>query len=125
MRFIIGTGLLLMIMVFGLGFFMAWIGWRGTGFAATDGQKEITELQYGATLERTPIGSNIIKYRGLKLEVYRKVEKFPVLKLRIGKKTYYDTIIPYCNQWTATYQPAEKMLLVNCESFSDTVKLDR
>lgn len=115
MKIVKYTSIVLMILVFGIGYFSATFGILGVGFILGDfdTNNEIW-LNNGLIYKETSLGNAVSDYRGKRVEIYRTIKWLPILEWRIEKKEYFN-VIPYLGPLTVYYKPVDKMIFLSAK----------
>ncbi len=105
----ITTGVI-MLFVFGIGYFSSTIGALGVGFVlSSEVPKTVKKIDSNLIYKETVLGNAISDYRGKKIEVYKTFSWFPLFEWRIKVKNYYD-IITYGEFLKTKYVKTTKIL---------------
>jgi hypothetical protein len=104
MKFI---GIVLMFIVFGLGYFSATAGILGVGFIVGryEEDKEVW-LGDGLIYKEFRLGNAISDYRGKEVEICRTIKWLPIIEWRVITKSYYE-IITYVTPLNVEYKKDE------------------
>ncbi|MDI9311325.1 MAG: hypothetical protein QM535_14030 [Limnohabitans sp.] len=87
------AGILLMILIFGLGYLSSTIGALGLGFVtgeySTDTEKWFDN---GIIYKEYSLGNTISDYRGKRIEIYKTIPWLPIIEWQVQHKEYYNFI---------------------------------
>ena len=109
-------GIVLMFLVYGIGYLSSTVGIIGIGFII--GEYETSNeswLKDGLIYKETPLGNAIADYRGKRVEIYKTISWLPIIEWRIQKKEYYEAL-PYLNKLNVEYREKEKKIYLNTSS---------
>jgi hypothetical protein len=106
-------GIVLMFIVYGIGYLSGTIGALGVGFVI--GEFETSNeiwLKNGIIYKECTLGNAIADYRGKRVEIYKTISWVPFIEWRTQEKEYYD-VIPYLNKLSVEYKEKEKQIILS------------
>lgn len=106
-------GAILMIFIFGIGYFSSSLGILGVGLVVANYENSAqTDLGDGLIYKEQSIGNAISDYRGKHIEIYKTVTWLPIFEYRILEKEY-DEALTYVNELTVKYEPAQHKIYLS------------
>ena len=128
-------GIVLMFLVYGIGYLSGTVGILGVGFII--GEFETSNeiwLKDGLIYKEIPLGNAIADYRGKRVEIYKTISWLPLIEWRINKKEYIN-VLPNLDKLNVEYSEKERKIYLNTsrtwgkdnhiESWADTLTLSR
>jgi hypothetical protein len=96
-------GIVLMVIVFGIGYLSGSIGALGVGFVTASMESDFTSVyDDGIIYKEYSLGNAISDYRGKRVEISRKLKWIPFLERDVVQKSYYNIIV-YLDQLKVEY----------------------
>jgi len=106
-------GVIIMFIVFGLGYFSSTVGALGVGFVTAEYETDREKwLDNGVIYKELTLGNAISDHRGKKVEINKTIKWFPVIEWRLQDKTY-NNLITYGNSLTVDYKPEKKKIYLS------------
>ena len=98
-------GIVIMVLVFGLGYFSGTIGALGVGFVVAEYETEYEEcLGDGIIYKESTLGNAISDHRGKKVEIFKTISWFPIIEWRTEVREYHDYITIMTTPLTVEYK---------------------
>lgn len=122
------TGMIAMVIVFGIGYVSGTVGILGIGFIVNDYKVEYTKcLENGIIYKEMSLGNAISNYRGKRVEIYKTISWLPIIEWKILEKEYYFSIskpsgiieeVVFTTPLTVEYKPMDGRIYLSVDQWS-------